>query len=109
MKKLPPYDDLVAGDTFRNSLLPRADVKKPFPLWHGWALMDAFLAGAEYARSSEADQRDAARYRWLRANVDLLIEWVENDIPTSQFDRTVDANIKLDAAMSAQSDKEESK
>jgi hypothetical protein len=44
-------EDIVAADKFRCSLLPRADAGgQGFPLWHGWALMDAFLAGVDHAR-----------------------------------------------------------
>jgi hypothetical protein len=45
-----PAEDLKAGDDFRRSLLERADAwKGPAPLWHGWAIMDAFLAGIDHA------------------------------------------------------------
>lgn len=45
--------DLEAGDSFRNSLVPHADAMQgSAPLWFGWAIMDAFLAGAEHARRS---------------------------------------------------------
>ena len=50
----PPLADIVASDKFRDTLRARADahtVGGNYPLWHGWAIMDAFLAGAEYARS----------------------------------------------------------
>lgn len=47
--------DINASDAFRNTLLPRRDAVTDggYPLWHGWAIMDAFLAGADYARSHE--------------------------------------------------------
>lgn len=42
---------VVAGDTYRATLLSRPDgVLNGYPFWHGWALMDAFLAGAAHAR-----------------------------------------------------------
>ena len=47
-------DDAVAGNAFRDTLIPRADSANPFPLWHGWAIMEAFLAGAKYARQKSA-------------------------------------------------------
>ena len=48
-----PIEDLQAGDEFRKSLLDRADDwKGPAPLWHGWALMDAFLAGVNHGRQA---------------------------------------------------------
>lgn len=47
-----PIEDLEAGDAFRKSLLDRADGSRDgAPLWHGWALMDAFLAGLDHARA----------------------------------------------------------
>jgi hypothetical protein len=49
-----PIEDLLAGDEFRRSLKPRADAwNGPAPLWHGWAVMDAFLAGVDHARKAE--------------------------------------------------------
>jgi len=50
---LPEIDYLRAGDTFRNTLVERADqYLGPAPLWHGWAIMDAFLAGAKFEREA---------------------------------------------------------
>lgn len=48
----PHVDDLVEGNDFRTSLISRATMidASGAPLWHGWALMDAFLAGARHAR-----------------------------------------------------------
>jgi Protein of unknown function (DUF551) len=48
-----PIEDLQAGDNFRRELVRRADsyFSEP-PLWHGWAIMDAFLAGIDYARDA---------------------------------------------------------
>jgi hypothetical protein len=46
-----PTEELLAGDEFRHSLHYRADAwHHNAPLWHGWAIMDAFLAGIDYAR-----------------------------------------------------------
>lgn len=36
-------NDIMAGDKFRCSILDRADAENPYPLWHGWAIMEAFL------------------------------------------------------------------
>lgn len=48
--------DLRAGDEFRRGLKDRADGwKGPAPLWHGWALMDAFLAGIDYAEQKKTE------------------------------------------------------
>jgi len=49
-------DDLQAGDAFRATLIPKADAYDgQAPLWYGWALMDAFLAGAKYAREQKPE------------------------------------------------------
>lgn len=45
-----PIQDLDAADKFRNTLVEKADADLAgAPLWHGWAIMEAFLAGIEYA------------------------------------------------------------
>lgn len=51
-----PIDEIKAGDAFRSSLIERADYMiGSAPIWYGWAIMDAFLAGIDYARKSDAD------------------------------------------------------
>ena len=46
-----PIEELKAGEELRSSLIEKADEwKGPAPLWHGWAIMDAFLAGIDWAR-----------------------------------------------------------
>lgn len=53
-----PIKDLMAGEDFRNSLLARADsYHGPYPLWHGWVILEAFLAGIDYARKTKAGGR----------------------------------------------------
>lgn len=55
MTKERDIEDLIAGNAFRETLVPRADqMRAGCPLWHGWAIMDAFLAGVDYARSSSS-------------------------------------------------------
>lgn len=50
-----PIEELIAGEAFRNTLVQRADADHHgAPLWYGWALMDAFLAGIDYARKAYA-------------------------------------------------------
>jgi hypothetical protein len=45
---------IVAGEAYRSTILSRADgTLNGYPFWHGWALMDAFLAGAAHARKKE--------------------------------------------------------
>lgn len=46
----PPIDELVAGDEFVQAMVPRADDKQKL-MWHGWAIMDAFLAGIQWERN----------------------------------------------------------
>lgn len=47
-------DEFRAGNDFRDTLADRADAMAPggYPLWHGWAIMDGFLAGIKYAREN---------------------------------------------------------
>lgn len=74
MAKDTRLDEIVAGDNFRRSLLERADsFNGEAPLWHGWALMDAFLAGRDYANnlsSPEETERLRKHIKKLRAVVD---------------------------------------
>lgn len=50
-------EELKAGNDFRDKLIPRADADRTgAPLWHGWALMDAFLAGVDWAREQHKNQ-----------------------------------------------------
>lgn len=46
---------VAAAVAFRESLVPRADRMEhgQYPLWNGWAIYDAFVAGAQYATQSE--------------------------------------------------------
>ena len=54
-----PIEELRAGDAFRETMLGKADadVFGTAPLWHGWVIMDAFLAGIDWARAQEAQKR----------------------------------------------------
>jgi hypothetical protein len=53
-----PVKELIAGDAFRESVIDRADAHNgPYPLWHGWVIMDAFLAGIDWARRAREDER----------------------------------------------------
>jgi len=50
-----PIEELRAGDEFRLGLMNLADSwVGSAPLWHGWAIMDAFLAGIDYQKATEA-------------------------------------------------------
>lgn len=47
-------DDITAGAAFRKKMVERADCwDGSAPLWHGWVIMDAFLAGMDYAKAGE--------------------------------------------------------
>lgn len=49
-----PIEDLEAANNFRNGLVDQADANRGgAPLWHGWAVFDAFLAGVDYARGEK--------------------------------------------------------
>jgi len=51
--------DIDAGNAFRDTLVPRADRGDSFsPAWSGWALMEAFLAGAAHARLAALPARE---------------------------------------------------
>ena len=66
-------DDLEAGEVFRQSVVARADGASPngYPWWHGWVIMDAFIAGAGYARAKgwrpiETAPKDQTLLLWWR-------------------------------------------
>lgn len=47
----PEVGDQNAAYAFRETLIPRADtLQGNAPLWHGWAVFDAFIAGAKHGR-----------------------------------------------------------
>jgi hypothetical protein len=49
-------DDLVAASKFRDSLLSKADGQEgPFPYWHGWAIVQAYLAGLTAGRKQSEE------------------------------------------------------
>lgn len=52
-----PIEDLNAAAAFRDSLIecPDAMGAGNAPLWYGWAITDAFLAGMDHARKQIAD------------------------------------------------------
>ena len=55
------YDDTTkAAYAFVDSMIPKAEAKGPGQfgyLWHGWALREAFEAGAKYEREAGAVYR----------------------------------------------------
>ena len=52
-----PIEELKAGYKFRDSLVPKADaILAGSPVWYGWALMEAFMAGIDYARTRARDE-----------------------------------------------------
>lgn len=59
-----------AAVAFRESLVPRADHLHlgHYPMWYGWALYDAFIAGAKCAQSAsapkESDRATSAGWWW---------------------------------------------
>jgi hypothetical protein len=43
-----------AGAAYRATILPRADgTLNGYPFWHGWAIMDAFLAGVAHTQKKD--------------------------------------------------------
>lgn len=56
-QKERPLEDLQAADEFRSTMVARADENRHgAPLWHGWAIFDAFLAGLDHARALQREQ-----------------------------------------------------
>lgn len=51
-------DATVAAVAFRDRLVPKADLLAHgvYPLWLGWALIEAFLAGIDYARKTDRSE-----------------------------------------------------
>lgn len=50
--------ELKAGDEFRQSIKDRAVQAARGVAWHGWAIMDAFRAGAKWQREQRPDLKD---------------------------------------------------
>lgn len=49
-----PIEQLIAGNAFRDTLVPKAEQRYlPELLWHGWAIMDGFLAGVDWRMETE--------------------------------------------------------
>ena len=58
----PALEELAAADAFVQTIMvPRADQPAygPYPMWYGWALRDAFYAGAKFARSQAPSNAQA--------------------------------------------------
>ncbi len=50
-------DDIAAGDAFRKSVIDRADSSNAgAPLWYGWVIMEAFLAGVDHGRKTSKEK-----------------------------------------------------
>lgn len=55
-----PKEWVDAGWRFREELVPRADSWLGHaPLWHGWAIMDAFIEGIKWAKEHPEAQGQA--------------------------------------------------
>ncbi len=69
----PSDKQQIAAYEFIQSVEGRADADKDtFPLWHGWALREAFLAGIEYAKRgllAEASGSDNDSHLDLRVSL----------------------------------------
>ena len=62
--------DICAANTFRTTLLDRADGHRGVhPVWHGWAIADAYLAGLDVGRAERTERLEADVKR-LQAIVD---------------------------------------
>lgn len=58
-------DNHEAAIAFRETLLSRADghVHGMYPLWHGWAIVDGFLAGVKWASEHNGKPKATKRKR----------------------------------------------
>lgn len=45
-----PVEELIAGDNFRKTMIPHAEDRHNL-MWHGWVIMDAFLAGIQWKKN----------------------------------------------------------
>jgi hypothetical protein len=43
-------EELQAANAFRDTLKPDFRLGGTYPLWYGWVIVDAFLAGIKYGR-----------------------------------------------------------
>lgn len=48
----PAAELTIAAHQYVESMVARADVAEPHPLWHGWALREAYIAGAQAPSAS---------------------------------------------------------
>ena len=46
---------LTAAYEFVETMRPQADATNPFPMWYGWALKAAFLAGIKWQKKNSKD------------------------------------------------------
>ncbi|MES2625915.1 MAG: hypothetical protein V4628_11605 [Pseudomonadota bacterium] len=56
------HPDVVAAYNYVNIVVPTADYNANVigaPLWHGWALREAFLAGISHAEKQEPQWKSA--------------------------------------------------
>lgn len=63
LEGLVSSEDLIAADKFRETVVPRADGYSAwgrFPLWHGWVIVDAYLAGLKAGREERNDEQAVA-------------------------------------------------
>ncbi len=57
-------EQLLAAYSFVENMNPQADthtIGGVFPLWHGWALREAFLAGIAWERERQLKERAKCR------------------------------------------------
>lgn len=67
-----------AASQFRDTLVPRADAHAAgvYPLWHGWALFDAFTAGAKW-QASQTDIAPELLAKILNERLLATVPWHE--------------------------------
>lgn len=91
---------VAAAVAFRESLVPRADRMEhgQYPLWNGWAIYDAFVAGAQYATQSEKQATiSAGELAELRKAIGELAMAMGNPAVQANGDQTIESQTVREA------------
>lgn len=49
--------DIVAAYAYVDRVSHTADLRAPYPAWHGWALREAFLAGVTHGSTNTKEDK----------------------------------------------------
>lgn len=91
--------EVDAAHKYVESVVESADAKQPYPMWHGWALREAFLAGIKNERESRLAADTASETKTIAA----VAEWLNTDTPaelafTAGLERQIADLIETDRA-----------